>query len=57
MDYDEFLKNYTPELKLLDALDYAKDRPWEAVEILNQLAFDSNNEKNAVKSDQKDLIP
>ena len=45
MDYDELIKSYTPEMQLLDALDLIKDRPWEAAEILDQLVFDSNNEK------------
>ena len=56
MDYDELIKNYSPELQLMDALDFIKDRPWEAAEILDQLVFDSNTEKTDAVLLQKDQV-
>ena len=54
MEYDELMKNYTPEMQLLDALDYLRDRPWETAEILDQLASESSNEKIDAEPLQKD---
>jgi len=56
MEYKDLIENYTPELELIDALDYLKDQPWLASEILDHLASRSNNEKNDVKSPQTDQI-
>ena len=56
MDYDEIIKNYSPELQLIDALDLIKDRPWEAAEILDQLVFDSNTEKTDEAPRRKDQV-
>lgn len=54
MQYEDLIKNYTPELELLDALDYLKDQPWLASEILEHLASRSNIEKTFLKSFPKD---
>ena len=57
MEYKDLIENYTPELQLIDALEYLKDQPWLASEILDQMAFHSSNGKIDVKSSLKDLIP
>ena len=54
MEYKDLIDNYTPELELIDALDYLKDQPWLASEILDHLASRSSNEKTDVKSLPKD---
>ena len=56
MEYKDLIENYTPELELIDALDYLKDQPWLASEILDHLASRSSNEKTDVKSLLKDQI-
>ena len=53
MDYEEIIKHYTPEMQLMDALDYLRDRPWDAAEILDRLASHSSNEKISVEPPQK----
>ena len=52
--WDEFEKHYSRELLIMDCLDWIKDRPYDAKEILDHLEFCSNNEKTAVKFPQKD---
>ena len=54
MKYEDLIENYTPELQLIDALDYLRDQPWLASEILDHLVSDSNIEKTDVKSCPKD---
>ena len=54
MEYKDLIDNYTPELELIDALNYLKDQPWLASEILDHLASRSSNEKVDVKSLLKD---
>ena len=54
MDYKDLVDNYTPEMELIDALDYLRDQPWLASEILDHLASRSNNEKTDVKPLLKD---
>jgi hypothetical protein len=56
MEYKDLIDNYTPELELIDALDYLRDQPWLASEILDHLASRSSNEKIDVKSLLKDQI-
>ena len=56
MEYKDLIENYTPELELIDALDYLKDQPWLASEILDHLASRSSNEKIDVKSLLKDQV-
>ena len=56
MEYKDLIENYTPELELIDALNYLKDQPWLASEILDHLASRSSNEKTDVKSLLKDQI-
>ena len=52
--WEEFEKNYSRELLIMDCPDWIKDRPYDAKEILDHLEFCSNNEKTAVKFPQKD---
>ena len=52
--WEEFEKNYSRELLIMDCLDWIKDRPYDAKEILDHLEFCSNNEKTAVKFPQMD---
>ena len=54
MEYKDLIENYTPEMELIDALDYLRDQPWLASEILDHLASRSSNEKTAVKPPLKD---
>ena len=54
--WDEFEKHYSRELLIMDCIDWIKDRPYDAKEILDHLEFCSNNEKTAVKFPQKDQI-
>ena len=54
MEYKDLVDNYTPEMELIDALDYLRDQPWLASEILDHLASRSSNEKTDVKSLLKD---
>lgn len=54
--WDEFEKHYSRELLIMDCIDWIKDRPYDAKEILDHLEFCSNSEKTAVKFPQKDQI-
>jgi len=54
--WEEFEKHYSRELLIMDCIDWIKDRPYDAKEILDHLEFCSNNEKTAVKFPQKDQI-
>ena len=54
--YEDLIQNYTPEMELIDALDYLRDQPWLASEILDHLASRSSNEKNDVTPLQRDQI-
>ena len=45
INYKEFEKNYSRELLIMDCIDWLKDRPLDAKEILDHLEFCSNNEK------------
>ena len=56
LKWSEFEKHYSRELLLMDCLDWLKDRPYDAKEILDHLEFCSNSEKTAVKFPQKDQI-
>ena len=49
INYKEFEKFYSRELLIMDCLDWLKERPLDAKEILDHLEFCSNNEKTAVK--------
>ena len=56
INYLEFEKNYTRELLLMDCLDWLKDRPYDAKEILDHLEFCSNNEKTDEEFHQMDQV-
>ena len=52
IDYKEFEENYSRELLLMDCLDWLKDRPYDAKEILDHLEYCSNIEKTDEVSPQ-----
>ena len=56
INYKEFEKNYSRELLLMDCLDWLKERPLDAKEILDHLEFCSNNEKTDEEPPQMDQI-
>ena len=56
INYKEFEENYSRELLLMDCLDWLKDRPYDAKEILDHLEFCSNNEKTSEEPLQMDQI-
>ena len=56
INYQEFEKNYSRELLLMDCLDWLRERPLDAKEILDHLEFCSNNEKTDEALHQMDQI-
>jgi len=56
INYLEFEKNYTRELLLMDCIDWLKDRPYDAKEILDHLEYCSNIEKIDEVSHQMDQV-
>ncbi len=56
INYKEFEENYSRELLLMDCLDWLKDRPYDAKEILDHLEFCSNNEKTSEELPQMGQI-
>ena len=56
INYQEFEKHYSRELLLMDCLDWLKERPLDAKEILDHLEFCSNNEKTDEGLPQMDQI-
>ena len=56
INYQEFEKHYSRELLLMDCLDWLRERPLDAKEILDHLEFCSNNEKTDAKLPQMDQI-
>ena len=56
IDYKEFEENYSRELLLMDCLDWLKDRPYDAKEILDHLEYCSNIEKTGEVSHQMDQV-
>ena len=56
INFKEFEKNYSRELLLMDCLDWLKDRPYDAKEILDHLEFCSNNEKICGEPPQMDQV-
>ena len=57
LNYKEFEKNYSRELLLMDCLDWLKDRPYDAKEILDHLEYCSNIDKSDEVSHQMDQVP
>ena len=57
INYIEFEENYSRELLLMDCLDWLKDRPYDAKEILDHLEYCSNIEKTGEVSPQMDQVP
>ena len=53
INYKEFEENYSRELLLMDCIDWLKDRPYDAKEILDHLEYCSNIEKTDAVSLQK----
>ena len=56
INYKEFEENYSRELLLIDCLDWLKDRPYDAKEILDHLEYCSNIEKTGEVSHQMDQV-
>ena len=56
INYQEFEKYYSRELLIMDCLDWLKERPLDAKEILDHLEFCSNNEKTDAVLPQMDPI-
>ena len=56
INYKEFEKNYSRELLLMDCLDWLKDRPYDAKEILDHLEYCSNIEKTDEEFPQMDQV-
>ena len=56
INYKEFEKNYSRELLLMDCLDWLKDRPYDAKEILDHLEYCSNIEKTDEVFPQMDQV-
>ena len=54
MQYETIIKNYSPELQLIDAIDMLKHYEPDAAEILDRWASESSNEKIDVESHQTD---
>ena len=54
--WDDFEKNYSRELLIMDCLDWLKDRPYDAKEILDHLEYCSNIEKTSEESLQMDQV-
>ena len=54
--WDEFEKHYSRELLIMDCLDWIKDRPYDAKEILDHLEYCSNIEKTSEESPQMDQV-
>ena len=56
INYKEFEKFYCREFLIMDCLDWLKERPLDAKEILDHLEFCSNNEKTGEALPQMDQI-
>ncbi len=56
INYQEFEKNYSRQLLLMDCIDWLKDRPYDAKEILDHLEYCSNNEKTDEEPHQMDQV-
>ena len=56
INYKEFEKFYSRELLIMDCLDWLKERPLDAKELLAHLEFCSNNEKTDAVLPQMDPI-
>ena len=56
INYKEFEENYSRELLLMDCIDWLKDRPYDAKEILDHLEYCSNIEKTDEVSPQMDQV-
>ena len=54
--WDDFEKNYSRELLIMDCLDWLKDRPYDAKEILDHLEYCSNIEKTSEEPHQMDQV-
>ena len=56
INYKEFEENYSRELLIMDCVDWLKDRPYDAKEILDHLEYCSNIEKTDEVSPQMDQV-
>ena len=56
INYQEFEKHYSRELLIMDCLDWLKERPLDAKEILDHLEYCSNIEKTGEAPHQMDQV-
>ena len=56
INYKEFEENYSRELLLMDCIDWIKDRPYDAKEILDHLEYCSSIEKTDEVFPQMDQV-
>ena len=56
INYKKFEENYSRELLLMDCLDWLKDRPYDAKEILDHLEYCSSIEKTDEAPHQMDQV-
>ena len=54
INYKDFKKSYDHDLLIMDCIDWLKDRPYDAKEILDHLEYCSNIEKTDAKHSQMD---
>ena len=54
MEYEDFLKNYSPELQLLEALDSLSQYSEDAAASLDRLVSDPKDGKNVAGSGHLD---
>ena len=54
MEYEEFIKAYTPQLAIIDAIDLLKHFSPDALETLDQLDADATSDRNDESNDQSD---
>ena len=56
INYQEFEKFYSRELLIMDCLDWLKERPLDAKELLDHLEFCSSIEKTSEEFPQMDQV-
>ena len=54
MEYEEFIKAYTPQLAIIDTIDLLKHFSPDALETLDQLDADATSDRNDESNDQSD---
>jgi len=57
MDYEEFLRNYVPEIQLLEALDKLNQFSEDAAQTIDRLVSGAKDGKNIEESSHLDPNP